>query len=111
VGSDEELARVTVEALLHKAPEFDDYSVLESAEVIWLEDQPGVSITWTQTTSDQGVRKFGLIMTVAEMRSSLHGSDMPSDFDGWMLDLRLAVEEPHGTSATEGVRTWFRRWP
>jgi hypothetical protein len=111
VNAEEELARAAVEALLRYAPQLDDYCELEGAEVIWLEGRPGVAVTWSQTTLDQGFRRFGLLMTVHEMLRSLHGSSLPSDAYGILADLRLAFEEPHGTKSPEEARTWFRNWP
>ena len=109
--AEEELARAAVDALLRLPRQFSEYSRLEGAEVIWLEGRPGVVMTWTQTTLDQGFRRFGLLMTVEEMLGSLHGSGLPSDFDGIMFDLTLAVDEPHGTNSPADARTWFRSWP
>jgi len=111
VNAEEELARAAVDALLRYAPQLDDYCELEGAEVIWLEGRPGVAVTWSQTSLDQGFRRFGLLMTVHEMLRSLHGSGLPRDADGILADLRLAVEEPHGTKSPEDARTWFRNWP
>lgn len=111
MDAEEELARAAVAALLRHAPRLDDFCDLEGADVIWLDGRPGVAVTWSQTTLDQGFRRFGLLMTVHEMLRSLHGSGLPSDADGILADLRLAVEEPHGTRSPEDARTWFRNWP
>ena len=111
-SNDDALALKTVETLLTRSAQFDEFSLLESAEVVRIAGEPGVLITWTQTTTDQGARKFGLIMSMSELARSLHGAaDWPSDFDGWIVDLVEAVREPHGTSAPEHVRTWFREFP
>ena len=111
MDAEEELARAAVVALLRLASQFSDDCKLEGAEVVWLQGRPGVAMTWEQTTLDQGFRRFGLLMTVEEMLSSLHGSGLPSDFEGMMFDLTLAVEEPHVTNSAGDARTWFRNWP
>ena len=101
-----------MEWLLDGSAQFDENSVLESAEVVFIESEPGIQIRWTQTATDQGLRRFGLMMSMPELRTSRHGvKGLLSDFGDWTFDLALAIREPHGTNAPEHVGTWFRQFP
>lgn len=108
------LAQDTVSWFLNGwTPRPDDYAALEAAEVVEMDsDGPGVMLLWIQTTYDQGQRKFGFLMSVSELiehRPSAPGQTVTAD--RWLPDLALAVVEPHGTSASSAVRTWFRHIP
>lgn len=107
VEQDKQAAIKIVGALRELPPKLDSYSQLDGAELVWLVDQPAVSMTWTQTTSDQGVRQFGLMVTVHELRDLV----VTDDYRDWVGRLWLAIDEPHGTTAAEDVRTWFQYVP
>jgi hypothetical protein len=94
-------------------PRPDDNAFLEVAEVVELEPGgPGVLLLWTQTTYDQGQRRFGLLMSVQEMAEAHPQNESNRDSaDQWLPHLALAVVEPHGTPASAAVRTWFRYIP
>lgn len=81
----------------------DQFSTVESAELSVVDGTEGLVILWVHTTTDEGVRHFGLLATAAELATFHEG-----DVDTLLADLRLMVMEPHHTGADEGTRTWFR---
>jgi hypothetical protein len=81
----------------------DEFSAVESASPAVVDGMEGLVVLWTQTTTDQGVRHFGLLVTVEELVVHDEG-----DADTLLADLYLMVIEPHGTVADECSRTWFR---
>lgn len=81
-----------------------DNAVVESVERVVVGEEPGLVLLWSQTTYDQGLRRFGF-MTTGRKLLERYGGDR---FDTAIADLRLLVIEPHGTSADHHTRTWFR---
>lgn len=81
----------------------DEFSEVESAESAIVDGIEGLVVLWAQTTTDQGVRHFGLLVTVEEL--AIHDE---GDVDALLADLYVMVIEPHGTVADECSRTWFR---
>jgi hypothetical protein len=81
----------------------DEFSEIESAEFAVVDGSEGLVVLWTQTTTDQGVRHFGLLVTVEELAIHDEGG-----VDTLLSDLFVIVSEPHGTVADECSRTWFR---
>ncbi len=96
--------------LLRDTPErFEDHAYPETAEVVVVDDQPGVLMLWTQSTVDQGVRSFGLLMTVEELVAAIpHDRSRPAKAGDLVGDLGLLVVEPHATTAAPRQRTWIR---
>lgn len=88
-----------------------DNAVIDSAEaVVNVEGRIGLALRWTQTTMDQGVRTFGLTITIEDLlyHRSTAGSADPEEA---LADLLLAVVEPHtafGPNDPE-VRSLFPR--
>jgi hypothetical protein len=78
---------------------FSEIEVVESAVVDGVE---GLVLLWTQTTTDQGVRQFGLIVDGEEIAGYGTGVERIAG------ELRVMVTEPQHTQAGEHTRTWFR---
>lgn len=80
---------------------------VESIEVVWmsrgsapnLEPEPGIRLTWRQSGN-----RFGLLMTIRRLAERSGGLDSVPFY------LRLAVDEPHGSSA-DGAALWFSDLP
>jgi hypothetical protein len=91
-------------------PAPDQFAILDAVEAAVVDSQPGLVVTWTQATFDQGVRKFGLIVTGRELLEPDEWSRSDEDpaLGNVLAAIRLLVIEPHGTSAGRGARTWFR---
>jgi hypothetical protein len=103
------LGAETVKRLLETPERFNDYAYLEAAEVVLVDEQPGLLMRWTQSTMDQGVRSFGLLMTVEEIVAAVpHDRSRPATPSDLVADLGLLVVEPHGTTAGRRQRTWLR---
>ena len=72
-----------------------DNGIIESADaVVDTEGRIGLELRWIQTTTDQGVRKFGLTASIHEL---LHERSTPGspDPEEALADLLLKVVEPH----------------
>ncbi|MGL5866416.1 MAG: hypothetical protein ACRCYX_11200 [Dermatophilaceae bacterium] len=93
--TDLDIARCLVQRLAAWSPGPGDNAHIEDAEVtVSFEAQIGVALRWTQHTTDQGTRRFGLSASINDLlhRRSVPGSPDPDEaFD----DLLLAVVEPH----------------
>jgi hypothetical protein len=92
--------------LLNWTPSTHDHAFIEDVEVVTVDGLVGLDIRWTQVTSDQGLRRFGLLTTV---NCSTTGS-MQKALDWATQTLILAVQEPH-TAPRRDVRTVFRQIP
>lgn len=103
------LGTETVKLLLDTPERFESHAFLEAAEVVSVDEQPGILMLWTQSTMDQGVRSFGLLMTVEEIVAAVpHNRSRPATPSDLVGDLGLLVVEPHSTTAGRRQRTWFR---
>lgn len=93
-----------VEALRAAGPELDPYSTIESIDVAVVDGVEGLVLLWSQHTTDQGQRRFGLIATAGEIErlAATNGGHFR------LSDLHLMLVEPHGTIADAATRTWFR---
>lgn len=93
--TDLSMALALVQRLRAWSPGPGDNAVIESAEaVVNVEGRIGLALRWTQATTDQGVRRFGLTITIEDL---LHHRSIPgsADPDEALRDLLLAVVEPH----------------
>ena len=93
--TDLDLVLYLVQRLRAWSPGPGDNAVIESAEaVVDVEGQIGLGLRWTQTTTDQGVRTFGLTIAIEDL---LHHRSIPgsADPEEALRDLLLAVVEPH----------------
>jgi hypothetical protein len=96
--------QLVVETLRAWTPEPDEFCWIEAVEEAVVDGQSGLIVLWSQSTSDQGVRAFGLIATADEIvRVAL-----TNDGEFQLSDLHLMLVEPHGTAADNRTRTWFR---
>ncbi|GAA2167727.1 hypothetical protein [Humibacillus xanthopallidus] len=76
--------------------------------MVTLDGEVGVELRWTRSPAGRNLRRFSLIMTVAELLNRGYGGVDPLDLA--TADLRLAVQEPHAETH-EGVREIFRSIP
>jgi hypothetical protein len=109
--TDLDIALELIHRLRAWSPGPGDNAAIETAEaVVDEEGQIGLALRWTQTTTDQGDRTFGLTVTVDDLLNhrSIPGSANP---DEALLDLLLAVVEPHAALAPNlpEVRSLFSR--
>ena len=77
------------------SPGAGDNAIIESADaVVDAAGRIGLELRWTQTTTDQGIRKFGLTASIHELlhERSTPGSPDPKEA---LADLLLKVVEPH----------------
>ena len=108
--TDLDIALDLVARLRAWSPGPGDNAVIESADaVVDTEGRIGLELRWTQTTTDQGVRKFGLTSSIQELlhERSIPGSPDPEEA---LADLRLLVVEPHAALSPDHpeVRSLFR---
>jgi hypothetical protein len=96
--------RRVVDTLRSWGPGLDAHSTIESIELALVDGADGLVLLWSQGTSDQGLRRFGLIATADEVErlASTNAGELR------LSDLHLMLVEPHGTEAGEQTRTWFR---
>jgi len=99
--SDSLVAQVVARIRTWQSP-VDRFSTIESVESVIVDGQEGLALLWTQTTFDQGVRQFGLLVTDAELAP--YGGGVESI----IAVLHLMVTEPLATEAENDERTWFR---
>lgn len=78
-----DIAFKLAQRLFNWTPRTVDHAFIEDVEVVALDGLVGLDIRWAEVTSDQGLRRFGLI---------------------------LAVQEPHAAPRRD-VRTVFRQIP
>ncbi|MGL5852733.1 MAG: hypothetical protein ACRCZD_18300 [Phycicoccus sp.] len=107
--TDVDVAAQLVRRLRDWAPGPGDNAIIETAEVtISFEGEVGLALRWTQHTTDQGARKFGLNTSVKDV---LHRRSVPrsADLEEAFTDLLLAVVEPHAAFAPHlpEVRSMF----
>ena len=95
--------------LLNWTPSTVDHAFIEDVEVVAVDGLVGLDIRWTQVTSDQGLRRFGLLTTVSELLDDRIDSEA-LDLDWATQALILAVQEPH-SALRRDVRTVFRQIP
>lgn len=105
---DLEFAIALADRLRNWTPAIDDHAFIESVEVVTLDGLVGVDVRWTQITSDQGLRRFGLLMTIREMLD--RGFTVPDELDWATGSVILAVQEPHAAPRRD-VRKVFRHVP
>jgi hypothetical protein len=96
------LADQVVASVLDWSPEASAGCTVESAERVEMAgDGPGVSVQWSQTTKEQGTRRFGLIM-------SIRAFDYPGvTTDDVVRNLLHMLRGPHATKAIGRTRTWY----
>jgi hypothetical protein len=96
--------QLVVDTLRAWSPRPEELCRVEAVEEALVDGARGLVLLWTQTTTDQGLRAFGLIATADEMvrLAATNGGEFP------LSDLHLMLVEPHGTTADERSRTWFR---
>jgi len=117
MNSHYEIASAAVAKVLAWQPQPKDHAVVESAEVIIIDDgegepSPGVEVRWRQATQDQGQRSFGLVMSVSELVDGrLTEEPGPRLADLLFGDLWLALLEPQGSAGGPNDRTVFRFLP
>ena len=98
------LLEQVLRALRGWSPAPDEFTLIESVEAAMVDERDGLTVQWTQKTLDQGVRRFGLVVTTDEVASCAAQSGL----DRVLADLHLMLVEPHATEADEHARTWFR---
>jgi hypothetical protein len=76
-------------------PKGHQYAVLENIEVVQVDEEPGLCMTWRQ-----GDNEFGLLNTVRRLL------ELTGDEESLSFYLGLAVDEPHAGPLT-GARAWF----
>lgn len=89
-----DIAFEVAQRLLNWTPSTADHAFIEDVEVVAVDGLIGLDIRWTQVTSDQGLRRFGLLTTVSELRDDRIDSEA-LDLDWATQALILAVQEPH----------------
>jgi hypothetical protein len=92
--------------LLNWTPNIVDHAFIEDVEVVAVDGLVGLDIRWTQVTSDQGLRRFGLLITVSELLDRIDAGAL----DWATQALILAVQEPHAAPRRD-VRKVFRHIP
>lgn len=94
--TDLDIALDLVARLRAWSPGPGDNAVIESADaVVDTEGRIGLELRWTQTTTDQGVRKFGLTSSIRELLHERSTPGSPDPEEVW-TDVWLKVVEPHG---------------
>ena len=101
------IAFEVAQRLLNWTPSTVDHAFIEDVEVVAVDGLVGLDIRWTQVTSDQGLRRFGLLTTVSELLDDRIDSEA---LDWATQALILAVQEPHAAPRRD-VRTVFRQIP
>jgi len=102
-----DIAFEVAQRLLNWTPSTVDHAFIEDVEVVAVDGLVGLDIRWTQVTSDQGLRRFGLLTTVSELLDDRIDSEA---LDWATQALILAVQEPHAAPRRD-VRTVFRQIP
>ena len=102
-----DIAFEVAQRLLNWTPRPVDHAFIEDVEVVAVDGLVGLDIRWTQVTSDQGLRRFGLLTTVSELLDDRIDSEA---LDWATQALILAVQEPHAAPRRD-VRTVFRQIP
>jgi hypothetical protein len=102
-----DIAFEVAQRLLNWTPSTVDHAFIEDVEVVVVDGLAGLDIRWTQVTSDQGLRRFGLLTTVSELLDDRIESE---GLDWATQALILAVQEPHPAPRRD-VRTVFRQIP
>lgn len=64
-----DIAFEVAQRLLNWTPSIVDHAFIEDVKVVAVDGLVGLDIRWTQVTSDQGLRRFGLLTTVTELRA------------------------------------------
>jgi hypothetical protein len=102
-----DIAFEATKRLLNWTPNTVDHAFIEDVEVVTFDGLVGLEVRWTQVTSDQGLRRFGLLTTV----SGLLDGRIDLDALDWATQaLILAVQEPHAAPRGD-VRTVFSQIP
>jgi hypothetical protein len=102
-----DIAFEVAQRLLSWTPSTVDHAFIEDVEVVAVDGLVGLDIRWTQVTSDQGLRRFGLMTTISE----LLGDRIDPEAVDWATQaLILAVQEPHAAPRRD-VRNVFRQIP
>jgi hypothetical protein len=60
-----DIAFEAAKRLLNWTPNTVDHAFIEDVEVVTFDGLVGLEVRWTQVTSDQGLRRFGLLTTVS----------------------------------------------
>lgn len=105
--TDLDIAFEVTQRLLNWTPSIHDHAFIEDVEVVAVDGLVGLEIRWTQVTSDQGLRRFGLLTTVSELLDRRIDAEA---MDWAIQTLILAIQEPHAAPRRD-VRTVFRQIP
>jgi hypothetical protein len=105
--TDLDIAFEVAQRLHNWTPNTHDQAFIEDVEVVDVDGLVGLDIRWTQVTSDQGLRRFGLLTTVSELLDQRIEAEAP---DWATQTLILAIQEPHAAPRRD-VRTVFRQIP
>ena len=75
---------------------------VEAAERVEVAGEgPGVAVLWSRTTREQGLRRFGLLLSVRAF-------DVPGvTTDVIVRNLLHMLREPHATAVSDRTRTWY----
>jgi hypothetical protein len=101
-----DIAFEVAQRLLNWTPSTVDHAFIENVEVVAVDGLVGLDIRWTQVTSDQGLRRFGLLTTVSELLDDRIDSEA---LDWATQALILAVQESKRRTSSEPVDTSAHR--
>ena len=102
-----DIAFEVAQGLLSWTPSTVDHAFIEDVEVVAVDGLVDLDLRWTQVTSDQGLRRFGLLTTVSELLDDRIDSEA---LDWATQALILAVQELHAAPRRD-VRTVLRQIP